>query len=408
MAIEILLEGNLKPVSDQEKFSAFLQHFCHHKQLKCEDFETGCIIEVCPEGTIECTYENDFVSILAQTNIAGPGFHAYAANFLQELIDESEVCFEVEDPTGYMEDHNFENLKYEYFYKWLSSISDYVLDHDELENLCLSWPLQYYRPQAREDCVVTPMGYIPIEDFETKEIEDLADQFFIWNDEGMNANYYLHCAINLICKECYFEYSAMNEYTLKTASSIMDYLEIAHELDASLPLPVSIYQELAYTIDRDDLLKHAVSFEDASLGYRKHTIQYEFGNWMIPIDGFSEIYQDVEHGSAQIINAYHNEDELWDWMLQLDIESKMEFDPVFMEESAFIMNSSTIQEETFEGKSITMNYGEYYEIYAQLISDNEQLTIRFRTMEVSHLKKGNDILANIQQLRVDGRESLKH
>lgn len=341
MTIEIVLEGTLKPVSTQEKFTAFLEHFCHHKHLKLEDYGTVCVIEVCPEGTIECSYENDFVTILAQTNVAGPGFHAYACDLLQELMDESDIELEANDPTGYMKDHNFENLKYDYFYKWLENIAEYVQEHDEIENLCISWPLHYYRPQPKEQHMVTPMGYISVEDFKHQEIEELAKRFFLWNEQGMDADFYHHCALNLIWKECYFEYSAMNEYTYKIASSIMDYLEIAHEKDATMKLPLGVYQTLAQTLQRENLLRHADGYVDDHIGYRRSTIQYELGNWSLPVDGFCEIYQDQERGSAQIINAYHGEEEPWHWMLQLDIKKREHLNQSFLKRLLLsLINSS--------------------------------------------------------------------
>lgn len=408
MAIEILLEGNLKPNSNPEAFTAFLQHFAHHKHIKFEDYGNVCVMEVCPEGIIECSYENDFVSILAQTNIAGPGFHAYASDILLAIKEESDVALEASDPTGYMQDHNFENLKYDYFYKWLSNIAEYVQEHDHLENLCISWPLHYYRPMAKEGHMITPMGYISIDAFVRDEIEELAEKFFIWNEEGMHAKYYLHCAMNLIWKECYFEYAAMNEYTQKTASSIMDYLEVAHELDATLPLPLTIYRQLASVLHREDLLTQASGFDDSNIGYRKQDIQYELKNWSIPVAGTCEIYQDQERGSAQIINGYHEEEEVWHWMLQIDVDKHKRYDSIFSQDSSFIIDQQNLHMPSYEGKMITMNYGEHYETFAQLRSQNEQLIVRYRTTEKEYLSKGEAIIKSIQHIHVENDDALKH
>lgn len=408
MAIEILLEGNLKPTSDQEKFTSFLQHFCHHQQLKFEDYGTFAVIEVCPEGTIECSFENDFVSILAQTNVAGPGFHAYAVELLENLMEESDIEFEASDPTGYMQNHDFETLKYEYFYKWLANIAEYVKENNELENLCISWPLHYYRPKAKEGYVVTPMGYISIDTFVHSEVEALAEKFFIWNEAGKQAPYYLNCALNLIWKECYFEYSAMNEYSYKVANTIMDYLEIAHELDSTLPLPLNVYNQLATSIQREPLLIQAFAFNDVELGYRKHNIQYEVGNWVLPIEGCSEVYQDQERGCAQVIPAYRDEEEVGTWILQVDIQEKQDFEPVFSEISEFIMDTGIVENATLQGKVVTINYGEHYEIFAQLQSGNEQIIVRYQTIDKSSLESGMAIIEGIQHIHIDAEGSIKH
>lgn len=408
MAIEILLEGNLKPTSDQEKFTAFLQHFCYHQQVKFEDYGTFAVMEVCPEGMIECSYENDFVSILAQTNVAGPGFHAYAAQLLETLMEESDIEFEVSDPTGYMEHHDFENLKYDYFYKWLTSIANYVKENETLENLCISWPLHYYRPQAKPGYIVTPMGYIAIEDFALYEIEELAERFFLWNEIGKHATFYLNCALNLIWKECFFEYSMMNEYTLKMATTIMDYLEIAHDLDATLPLPTQIYEQLANTLQRESCLTHAIAMQEQNMGYRKQCIHLELGNWVVPISGLCEVYQDQERDCAHIIPGYRNEEEVGNWILQIDMQKKQDFESVFFETNEFIMECKDIENVSVYGKVATINYGEHYELFAQLIGNEEQIIIRFQTVDVTVLSTGMDIVEGVQHVHVNTDASVKH
>ena len=133
MSIEIVLEGQLEKETDKESFSAFLKQVCDEKKLKLEDYDATVMIDICPEGYIECGYEDRFVSIAAQTNVAGPGFHAFVCTVFDEIISGSQIPLEVNDPTGYYTDRNFENLKYKYFYRWLKDIQCYVLDHIDEE-----------------------------------------------------------------------------------------------------------------------------------------------------------------------------------------------------------------------------------------------------------------------------------
>ena len=122
MSIEIVLEGQLEKETDKEAFSAFLKQVCDEKKLKLEDYDATVMIDICPEGYIECGYEDRFVSIAAQTNVAGPGFHAFVCTVFDEIISGSQIPLEVNDPTGYYTDRNFENLKYKYFYRWLKAM----------------------------------------------------------------------------------------------------------------------------------------------------------------------------------------------------------------------------------------------------------------------------------------------
>ncbi|MCB6567475.1 hypothetical protein LI169_20700, partial [Desulfovibrio desulfuricans] len=73
---------------------------------------------------------------------------------------------------------------------------------EEEKELCISWPQEYYHPVWRDGFVVTPMGYIHKEDFRTRDVEDLADDFFVWNDFERTARYYRNCAMVLLWKEC--------------------------------------------------------------------------------------------------------------------------------------------------------------------------------------------------------------
>ena len=109
MSIEIVLEGQLEKETDKEAFSAFLKQVCDEKKLKLEDYDATVMIDICPEGYIECGYEDRFVSIAAQTNVAGPGFHAFVCTVFDEIISGSQIPLEVNDPTGYYTDRNFEN-----------------------------------------------------------------------------------------------------------------------------------------------------------------------------------------------------------------------------------------------------------------------------------------------------------
>ena len=43
---------------------------------------------------------------------------------------------------------------------------------------------------------VTPLGYIHRDDFQTRDVEDLADDFFVWNDRKRTARYYRNCAMD--------------------------------------------------------------------------------------------------------------------------------------------------------------------------------------------------------------------
>lgn len=317
MAIEVMLEGTLEEEKDFEGYMKFIQEIAIQNQMKMEIYEDSAFIEVCPEGYIEISCENLFLSICAQTNVAGPGFHAFICSFFHQLQDKSPLALTASDPTSYYEQQNFEHLKYGIFHRWLSDIAAFVKQHEGSdEELCISWPLvDYYQPKHKEGSVVTPLGYIKVKDFYETDVNELADYFFIWNHLERDALYYRNAALNLLWKECRFQYSNMNEDTKKQTDTILDLLEIAYEKDKELPLPVNEYLCLCTLRGRKKGLDDATAMNcPFKIGYRHDIVEYRYGNWSIPANGFCEKSYDYRNEICCLIAPYENEDDPWKWM----------------------------------------------------------------------------------------------
>lgn len=374
MSIEVVLEGALEKEKDREQFSQYLKDVCEKKKVHIEDYDTTLMMDICPEGYIECSYEGTFVSIAAQTNVAGPGFHAFVCSFFDEIIMNSPISFEISDPTKYYEERNFENLKYKYFYQWLKEIAGYVKEHhQELNNLLISWPMDYYQPIGKDGYVVTPMGYISVEDFTNLDTEELAERFFIWNDLDFHAGYYRNCAISLLWKECFFEYSSMNEYTDKMANMIIDYIEAAYEKDDTIPLPMKEYHALCEAIKREDIIHHGIDMNLTDIGYRRYMVSYPFGNWRIPVPGCSENGYDEKTQTLHFMAPYKHNEDGWKWLIKANayvFEEELSFAEAFLCEEAF-----DIENQNFKGKGLIEETEEYYRISTQYISGKETMLV---------------------------------
>lgn len=317
MAIEVMLEGALEEEKDFEGYMKFIQEIAIQNQMKMEIYEDSAFIEVCPEGYIEISCENLFLSICAQTNVAGPGFHAFVCRFFHQIQDKSPIELTASDPTGYYEQQNFEHLKYGIFHRWLSDIAAFVKQHEDSdEQLSISWPLvDYYQPMHKSGSVVTPLGYIRIKDFYKTDVNELADSFFIWNHLERDALYYRNAAMNLLWKECRHRYTNMNEESKKQADTILDLLEIAYEKDKELPLPVYEYLCLCKLRGREKGLEDATAWNTPfRIGYRQDIVEYRYGNWSIPAHGCCEKSYDYRNEICCLIAPYENEDDPWKWM----------------------------------------------------------------------------------------------
>lgn len=375
MSIELELTGTLEKESERELFSGILKSICEEMKVKMEDYDTYVMIDVCPEGAIECCYEKCFISITAQTSNVGPGFHAFVCTLFDEILKDGTVSFEVSDPTNYYFDRNFENLKYKHFFTWLKSIAIYVKE-STIEDLYLSWPKGYYLPLTKKGFVVTPMGYIKINDFKSLEIEELAEKFFIWNDVKRNAKYYRNCAMTLLWKECYYEYSTMNDDTDKIAETILDYLEAAYECDDTIALPMQIYQDLCTSLQREILIHDAQDMELSEIGYRRGSVLHQFKNWTIPAHGCCELSYDRTTQTKHFMAPYKNQDDPWKWMIKANAYTYEKEEPTFINSLQDPQDDNhyfTIKNEDCEIRGTVVNQEEYYSMIVQVNSGMDTL-----------------------------------
>lgn len=380
MSIEIQLEGSVEDEKDYEAITNLIQEVSEKWQLKMEIFEKFAMIDVCPEGFIEISYADPYLTVSAQTNVAGPGFHAYVCSFFDALIEKCPISLSASDPTGYFDDRNFEKLRGQIFYRWLSDIGTYIQEvENEQNDLCISWPLDYYHPQAKAGFVVTPMGYMAIDDFRTLPIEELAQHFFVWNNKGRDAYYYRNAALNLLWKECYYEYTNMNEYTEKMTGTILDFLEIAHDLDPALPLPMSEYQSLCEISGREAKIVDAQSLYIAQIGYRKGIVDFHFGNWSIPADGCCEKSIDESNQTLYLMAPYHTAEEPWRWMYRVNIFAFQQEVTTFLNEvtqSDDAFDTFAFENDNVKGKGCLERKEDHIVIQAQLNSGKEMMTIQ--------------------------------
>lgn len=378
MTIEIVLEGKLEEEKDFEGYLELIQDISKERKLKMEFYDHLCFIDICPEGYIQVSYENQYLSVSSQTNVVGAGFHAYVCEFFDTLIERSPLELQVSDPTDYFTHRDFKRLKYKIYYQWLSDLSAYILDQKkQVKDLCISWQVDYYLPKEKKGYIITPMGYLPESLFEPQHLEELAQTFFIWNNKERDAVFYKNCAMNLLWKECFFEYSTMNEKTADTANMILDYLEMAFEKDASIPLPILEYSELCETMHREHKITNPVSMVSfPQIGYRRDIIHYQLGAWSIPVDGCAERNVTPDKTALVFIAPYHQNDQTWHWMYKISTmtleENVDHFMPAILEDEHHI----SFEHEGVKGVALVTKEDEYQLVHAQYICKNETLFLQ--------------------------------
>lgn len=378
MAIEVTLEGTLENEDDFEGYMKLIQEIAVQNHLKMEIYEDSALIEACPEGYIEINCENLFLSISAQTNVSGAGFHAFVCDFFQQIQEKSPLLLTAGDPTGYYEKRNFNHLKYGIFHRWLSDIALYVKEHENTsQELCISWPLDYYQPKHRSNCIVTPLGYMEKKYFYEADVNELAERFFIWNHMEKDALFYRNAALNLLWKECYFMYSNMNEDTQKQADTILDLLEIAYEKDNELPLPFHEYKQLCEIRGRKPMIIDAKEMNSPiRIGYRYDVVEYRYDNWSIPADGFCEKSFDYVNQVCYLTAPYQNEEETWRWMYRIEVNDDMIALSQKTKEWEAYGKVIHWENQSVKGIATCMDNGDHFMLEAVLESNQEHLSVQ--------------------------------
>lgn len=230
------------------------------------------------------------------SSLAGPGLHAAAVRFVEELAVETDLDLEMNDETGYYEERDFERLKSESFYQWLSNMvsvcEERLRAQDEVSSFGLCWDLDQYRPEEVKNSVFTPYGRFSIPKItgwvEHEGIEPFAKEFFIWNEPGRDARFYRNSALGLMWEECRFMPGSRSDEDERVNSEIIDLLEKALRLDRSLPFPAEEYGLLCHLNEKEpkDVSDVPSYVSDYPIGYRRGVIRETLGSVEFAVPGW--------------------------------------------------------------------------------------------------------------------------
>lgn len=397
MSIEVVLEGKLEEAADYEGYTELIRELAEKWKLKMEEYEDCSIIEVCPEGYIEVAFADHYLSISTQTNVAGPGYHAFICDFFAAIAEASPIPLNVSDPTQYYSKRDFARLREDVFYRWLDDLADYIEKNaDQYQSFCISWPMNYYKPKDEAGYVVTPLGYIANEDFLHLDMQELAERFFIWNEKERDALYYRNAALNLLWKECYFAYSNMNETTKKYADMILTFLEIAYRMDPKLPLPMSDYRLLCEVRGHSSMIEHGIPMDlDRQIGYRRDRVEMALGNWGITVDGCVECDFNRDNHVMYIMSPYHSEEEPWVWMYKLKAYSFKGEAGDAMQSNQTMEHGIDISHDGIKASASVIKKEDHTLIRSIMLCEQDFLVVEVVVMEEASVA---DLLANVKRI----------
>lgn len=260
------------------------------------------VVQLCQEGYIWLKWSRSKLQGESQTNIAGPGFHAAAIDFLERLAKTEKLLLRVEDKTGYFIKKDFLAMRQEYFYQWFIDLMKLVSGWNEEGEYMFCWPAVYYIPDRQEGKLVTH-----IRSFTFREIKGMihsgigiafARDFFVWNELEKDACFYRNSAMVLLHQYCYFMPSARSRQDENVNQEIIELLEKSLSMDRRLVFPKREYIELCRLHSHVPVdLEGVVSFpEDVSIGCRKHLVYRKIGSMSFGIPG-NFLYDESNRGS---------------------------------------------------------------------------------------------------------------
>lgn len=314
------MKAELRAIAANEKqrneVYEIIRLICDQEKLQLEERGDTIVIEVCPQGSILCTQQEDVITLKAHTNHGGPGFHAYCVNLFAWIREECDTACSVSDDCGFLENPDFSRLKYEVFYPWLSDLKRLLLE-GALQHQNYYFDTAQYLVLPKEEAMITSCGYLDHHELEEMDAEALAPYFFLWNEEERDARFYKNCALHLLAKEGYGRYARMNEQSEKYAQMIVDYIDIAYSLDPAISLPLQAYQELCEQLGRETTITDGVMMEEEITQYRQHEVYHLFHEWNIYAPGCCERSYDGVHDELYLMAPYEDASCGWEWMWKI-------------------------------------------------------------------------------------------
>ncbi len=341
---------------------------CHREGVQIEDRGHQVEILACPQGKIIVTEDGDDLTLSANTRHAGAGFHAFVVDLFKDIQEEVPLGeYELIDDLEYANDEDFHRLHHVYENE-LAYVKNLILTDPDFRKKNYLYDETYFLPIEDEKKIMTSTGFMDKDEFRKKEIDDLMDSFYVWNDWDRDARFYRNAALTLLAKEGRGIYSKMNDETEKTANEIADYLEIAHEKDPDLAMPLKEYRELVHELDREDKLKDALAMDGEAIQYRTREVYHLFEDARVVAPGTAERSYDPSLQSVNLMAPYRNEGE-WSWLIQASKQPAILPDyKQIMEEEPETIGDKTIWMDTYTEDGI-------HTINAVIRQDEEYLYI---------------------------------
>lgn len=361
-----------------EELYQVLGALCEREGVQIEDRGSHVEILVCPQGKILAREDGRDLILSSNTRHGGPGFHAFVVDLFKDIEEEIPGEYELVDDLEYDKDEDFHRLVHQYEHE-LDYVRGLILEEPGFRNRNYMFDETYYLPIAQPGTVLTASGEMNEQEFKQKNLDDLMDHFYVWNNWDRDGRFFRNAALTLLAKESYGEFSKMNEQTEKIAEEICDDLEIAFRLDPTLPLPLKAYRRLTEVLGRDDKLSGAIEMENEAPAYRSREVYHVFEDVRLVAAGTAERSYDPATQSVFLTSPYTEAQE-WAWLIQASKQSSilpdasevMEQEPVVREDGSVLWMEEYREDEIFFVDAIIRDDERFLYIHALAHSEQER------------------------------------
>lgn len=372
---------------------------CQREQIQIEDKGDSVAIYVCPQGTIRITEEDEGLVLSASTRHAGPGFHAFVVEFFMDLMEELDAeakqelnRYELKDDLNYNGD--FDSL-IQIYEDEIHYLKDVLLHNDIVRTQNYMYEETYFVPMVKDNQIATATSLIDKEEFERLSSAQLMDNFYVWNDWDKDARFFKNAALVLLAKESFNEYANMNDQTYTKANAICDFIELAHEDDPNLRLPIKEYNDLCIALSRTPRKLSCKQMEEEVYQYRLSEVYHLFESARIVASGLATRSYDPVSQSLCLMSPYLD-DVSWDWLIQAsfqdDICTKKE---ELLEKEAISYKGKTIwmtnwKEDSYSVVEAILKQDEKVLYFHCTIADDKDVSYISQCIKESEFQKGMD------------------
>jgi hypothetical protein len=280
------LRDAIATYSRQKQTDILLQQFIIGGELFCRPHPAA--------EDVEFTYEDDLLICSAKTSTAGPGYHAYLIEMLEDIGLRCDLPWEwcdegegFEDDTGYHADRHFPRTQDEMCW-WLRAVANSVLDCAPNAHHLISMRSNFGLAHA-DYFAASATGFWDRAFFEQaakrhpSTLHNLGARFFPWWNKGLDARFWRNAALVLMWERLTWS-PPEDDSQYAAYELVLTCLRKARELDPSISLPDAETAEIRALLSGEQAFPVPAP---GRIGFRRLNMRRDLtGGWSIAAPGY--------------------------------------------------------------------------------------------------------------------------